>query len=51
MDIICVNFLFFGCTGSSAACGLSLVVEHRLSAHGLQQLWHMGLVALKHVGS
>ena len=41
----------------------SLVVEHRLQAHGLQQLWHMGstaqaqqlwhtgLVAPRHVGS
>ena len=26
----------------------SLVVEHRLYAHGLQQLWHVGLVALWH---
>ena len=43
--------------------GLSLVAEHRLQVHGLQQLWlvgsraqaqqlwHMGLVAPRHVGS
>ena len=29
----------------------SLVVEHRLQVHGLQQLWRTGLVALRHVGS
>ena len=29
----------------------SLVVEHRLQAHGLQQLWYTGLVAPRHVGS
>ena len=27
------------------------LVEHGLQAHGLQQLWCMGLVALQHVGS
>ena len=27
----------------------SLVAEHRLYAHGLQLLWHVGLVALWHV--
>ena len=26
----------------------SLVVEHGLSAHGLQQLWHMGSVVVAH---
>ena len=39
-----------------AVCGLliavaSLVVEHGLQVHGLQQLWRTGLVALWHVGS
>ena len=29
----------------------SLVAEHRLYAHGLQLLWHVGLVALWHVWS
>ena len=29
----------------------SLVVEHGLQAHGLQELWHTGLAALRHVGS
>ena len=39
-----------------AVCGLltavaSLAVEHRLWAHRLQWLWHMGLVAPRHVES
>ena len=29
----------------------SLVVDPGVSAHRLQQLWHMGLAALRHVGS
>ena len=29
----------------------SLIAEHGLQAHSLQQLWYMGLVAPQHVGS
>ena len=29
----------------------SLVVEHRLQAHRLQQLWHVNLVVRRHVES
>ena len=39
-----------------SVCGLlvavaCLVVEHRPEEHRLQELWHMGLVALQRVGS
>ena len=31
--------------------GASFAAEHRLSARGLLQLWHTGLLALRHVES
>ena len=41
--------------GYSLACGLLIemvsLVEHRLQAHGLQQLWSTDLSALRHAGS
>ena len=30
---------------------VAFLVEHRLEEHRLQELWHMGLAALQHVGS
>ena len=30
---------------------VAFLVEHRLEEHRLQELWHMGLVALQRVGS
>ena len=58
------KILIFDCAGSVAMCRLSLVTVHGhlievaslVAAHssrarGLQQLWHMGLVALWHVES
>ena len=56
------NLFIFGCIGSSLLyegfslrwlliAVASLVAEHGLQARGLQQLWHVGFVTPRHVGS
>ena len=53
----CVGFLESQRAGAtlhlcaaSRCCGFSFA-EHRLQVHRLQQSWHLGLAAMRHVGS
>ena len=39
------------CNAWASLAVASLVAEHQLGVHGLQQLWHSGSFAPRHVGS